>query len=291
MTRPCPGPVSPRAPKLKAPLGACDSHLHVFGPYGLFPLNDDRSYTPPEAPLAAYQSVMRTLGLQRAAIVHGSAHGLDIRATVHAVEALGKNGRGVAVLPPTVKHVELDRLNNSGIRGTRVVTKVRGGVDPGASQALAKRIARLGWHLQLLIDGPTEMESIAPLLRELPVPFVIDAIGGFRPQDGVNHPGFKVLLKLLESGRGWVKLIGAERRTRTGAPAFADVSPLARAVIETRPDRVLWGTDWPHVMAWTYPVPDDADLLDGLLQMDASDAQRQAILVDNPVALYGFDAS
>lgn len=290
MIRPCPGPVPPRAPKLRAPPGACDSHLHVFGPYTLFPLNDDRSYTPPEAPLEAYQTVMTTLGLQRAVIVHGSAHGLDLRATVHAVEALGKNGRGVAVLPTTVTDAELDRLNASGIRGTRLVTKVRGGVDPGASQALAKRIARLGWHLQLLIDGPMEMELIAPLLRDLPVPFVIDSIGGFRPQDGVDHPGFKLLRRLLETGNGWVKLIGPERRTRTGAPAFADMSPLARAVIDTRPDRVLWGTDWPHVMAWSYPVPNDADLLDWLLQMDTSDAQRQAILVDNPVALYGFDA-
>ena len=289
MTRPCPGPVAPRAPKLKAPAGACDSHLHVFGPYEDFSLNDDRSYTPPEARIESYQSVMRSLGLQRAVIVHGSAHGLDIRATVHAIEALGENGRGVAVLPPTVSDAELDRLHKSGVRGTRVVTKVRGGVDPGASQALAKRIARLGWHLQLLIDGPTEMERIAPLLRELPIPFVIDSIGGFRPEDGVDHPGFKALLKLLESGNGWVKLVGAERRTRTGAPAFADISPLARAVIEARPDRVVWGTDWPHVMAWTYPVPNDADLLDWVLQMPTSDAERRAILVDNPAALYGFD--
>ena len=288
MTRPCPGPVPPRVPRLKAPPGACDSHLHVFGPYDRFPLNADRSYTPPEATIEPFREVMKTLGTQRAVIVHGSAHGLDIRATIHGVEALGKDGRGVAVLAPTVTDAELDRLHAIGFRGTRVVTKVRGGVDPGASQTLARRIARLGWHLQFLIDGPSELEDLAPRLRELPVPYVIDSIGSFTPDHGLNHPAFKVFLKLLESGDCWVKLIGAERRTRTGAP-FADMAPLARAVIDARPDRVVWGTDWPHVMAFSYPVPNDADLLDWLLQIDVSDATRKAILVDNPIALYGFD--
>jgi predicted TIM-barrel fold metal-dependent hydrolase len=231
---------------------------------------------------------MRKLGLERAVIVHGSAHGLDIRATIHAVEALGNSGRGVAVLLPEVTDAELDRLHQSGFRGTRVVTKVRGGVDPSAMQPLARKIARLGWHLQLLIDGPKEMEEIAPRLRELPIPFVVDSLGGFRPEDGIDHPGFKALRKLLESGDCWVKLIGIERRSRTGAP-YGDMAPLARALIETRPDRIVWGTDWPHPMAWTYPVANDADLLDWLLQLDVSDATRQAILVDNPIDLYGFD--
>ena len=122
MTRACPGPVPPRTPKLKAPKGACDSHLHVFGPYNCFPLNQDRSYTPPEAAIESYREVMRTLGLERAVVVHGSAHGLDIRATVHAVESLGANGRGVAVLAPGVGDAELDRLDAIGFRGTRVVT-------------------------------------------------------------------------------------------------------------------------------------------------------------------------
>jgi predicted TIM-barrel fold metal-dependent hydrolase len=236
---------------------------------------------------------MRTLGLERAVIVHGSAHGLDIRATIHGVEALGANGRGVAVLTPSVSDAELDRLNAVGFRGTRVVTntKVRGGVDLGAAKPLAHRIARLGWHLQLLIDGPTEMEDLAPRLRDLPVPYVIDAIGCFLPEDGVDHPGFKVLCRLLETGDCWVKLIEAKRRHGGPpfGPPFADMASLARAVIDTRPDRIVWGTDWPHPMAWTYPMPNDADLLDWLLQMDVSDATRHAILVDNPVKLYGFD--
>ena len=191
MTKPCPPPLPPRAPKLRAPKGACDSHLHVFGPYDRFPLNEDRSYTPPEATIDTFASVMKMLGVERAVIVHGSAHGLDIRATIHGVEKLGANGRAVAVLAPTVTDAELDRLHKSGFRGTRVVTKVRGGVDPSSAQTLARKISRLGWHLQVLIDGPSEMEDIAPRLRELRIPIVIDSIGGFSPHHGVNHAGFE----------------------------------------------------------------------------------------------------
>jgi predicted TIM-barrel fold metal-dependent hydrolase len=275
-------------PKLRTVRGACDSHLHVFGPYDRFPLNGDRSYTPPEATIDSYRAVMNTLGLQRAVIVHGSAHGMDLRATIHGVETLGANGRGVAVLPPTVTDEELDRLHAVGFRGTRVVTKVRGGVNPSAALDLARRVGRLGWHLQLLIDGPSELEDMAPRLRELPIPYVIDSMGGFSPEHGLDHPGIKALLKLLETGRCWTKLIGAERRSHAGPP-YADMAPLARAIVEARPDRVVWGTDWPHVMAWSYAVPDDADLLDWLLQIDVSEAARKAILVDNPIALYGFD--
>lgn len=289
MTKPCPGAVPPKVPKLRAPKGACDAHIHVFGPYDRFPLNDDRSYTPPEATIAHYKAtIMPALGTERVVITHGSANGLDLRSTVHGVEALGKNGRGVAVLAPEVSDEELARLDKIGFRGTRVVTKVRGGVSPNAARELAKRIGKYGWHLQVLIDGPTEMVDIAPRLLDLPIPFVIDSMGGFSPEHGINHPGAIALRKLLETGRCWTKIIGAERRTKTGAP-FADLAPLANALIETRPDRVVWGTDWPHVMAWTYPVPNDADLLDFLLQTNVSDAVRKQILVDNPIALYGFD--
>ena len=288
MTKPCPGPVAPKTPKLRAPKGACDAHIHVFGPYDRFPLNADRSYTPPEATIDSYRKIMAALGVERVVITHGSANGLDLRSTVHGVETLGKNGRGVAVLPPDVSDAELKRLDAVGFRGTRVVTKVRGGVSPNAAQDLARRIAPLGWHLQVLIDGPTEMVDLAPRLRDLPIPVVIDSMGGFSPQHGIDHPGVVALRKLLETGKCWTKIIGAERRTKIGAP-FADLAPLANALLETRPDRVVWGTDWPHVMAWNYPVPNDADLLDFLLQTNVSEAVRKQILVDNPISLYGFD--
>jgi predicted TIM-barrel fold metal-dependent hydrolase len=273
----------------RLPPGACDSHIHVFGPYDRFPLAAERSYTPPEAPLESYLNVMRTLGLERVVIVHGSAHGLALDATVDAVARLGERARGIAVARPDIPDSQLDRLDAVGFRGLRVVTVVKGGVDPAAASSLARRIERLGWHLQLLVNGPDELLALAPQLRQLPVPFVIDSFGRFRPRHGVEHPGFRELLRLLETGRCWVKLTGLERRTESGPP-YADVAPLAKALIAARPDRIVWGSDWPHVMAWDHPMPADCDLLNWLLHLDIPEETRNAILVVNPQSLYGFAA-
>jgi 2-pyrone-4,6-dicarboxylate lactonase len=285
---PCPAPLPPRAPRRKAPPGACDSHIHVFGPFGRFPLNDNRSYTPPECPVDQYQQVMAALGLDRVVIVQGSAHGFRLEAAIDAISRLGKRARGIAVTPVDVTDEALDRLHEAGFRGLRVVTNVKGGIGPEQAGNLARRIARLGWHLQFLLNGPDEMEEIAPLLVSLPVPYVIDSMARFRPEDGPDHPGFRSLLRLLETGNCWVKLNGIERRSHLGPP-YADMTPIADALIAVRPDRLVWGTDWPHPMAWDHAMPDDADLLDWTQQWDTDDAIRNAILVDNPVRLYGFE--
>ena len=288
MTRPCPGPLPPSAPRHRLPPGACDSHIHVFGPYDRFPLNADRSYTPPEAPLDAYREMMKVMGLDRVVIVHGSAHGLMLEATIDAVQRLGPRGRGIAVASPDISDAELDRLHAAGFRGLRVVSVVRGGVAADEAPRLARRIERLGWHLQFLINGPAELEALAPELLKLPVPFVIDSFGRFRPEHGLQHPGFRALLKLLETGRCWVKFTGLERRTHEGSP-YADVAPIGQALITARPDRIVWGSDWPHVMAFDHPVPKDSDLLDWLMGLDVSDQVKADILVQNPERLYGFD--
>lgn len=288
MTRPCPGPEAVTAPRHRRPPGSCDSHIHVFGPYDRFPLNADRSYTPPQAPLDSYLEVMRVLGIDRVVVVHGSAHGLMLDATVDAVRRLGSRGRGVAVASPDVSDAQLDRLDAAGFRGLRVVSVVRGGVAADEAPRLARRIERLGWHLQFLVNGPDELEALAPGLMDLPVPFVIDSFGRFRPEHGTQHPGFRALLKLLETGRCWVKFTGLERRTHAGPP-YQDVAPLALALIAARPDRIVWGSDWPHVMAWSHPMPRDADLLDWLLDLDVGDAVKRDILVRNPQQLYGFE--
>lgn len=288
MTRPCPAPLPPRAPARRAPPGTCDSHIHVFGPFDRFPLNDDRSYTPPECPVELYRQVMAALGFDRVVIVQGSAHGLRLDAAAYALAQLGRRARGVAVAPPDVSDARLDELHAAGFRALRVVTRVKGGVSPDQAETLARRIARLGWHLQFLLNGPQDMEAMAPLLADLPVPCVIDSMARFRPDDVPDHPGFKALLRLLETGNCWVKLNGIERRSHSGPP-YADMTPVANALIAARPDRLVWGTDWPHPMAWDHAMPDDADLLDWTLQWDGGDAVRQAVLVDNPVRLYGFE--
>jgi 2-pyrone-4,6-dicarboxylate lactonase len=288
VTRPCPGPARPAPPRRPLPRGACDSHIHVFGPYARYPLHEDRSYTPEEAPLDAYLEVMKVMGLDRVVIVHGSAHGLALDATIGAVQRLGPRGRGIAVAAPGIRDADLDRLHAAGFRGLRVVSVVRGGVAAAEAPQLARQIARLGWHLQFLVNGPDEMEALAPILRDLPVPFVIDSFGRFRPEHRDTHPGFRALLALLETGQCWVKFTGLERRTRTGPP-YADVVPLARTLIEARPDRIVWGSDWPHVMAWDHPMPREADLMDWLMDLPVSDAIKTDILVRNPEQLYGFD--
>ncbi|MGE0746105.1 MAG: amidohydrolase [Rhodospirillales bacterium] len=287
MTRPCPGPKPPLRPRLVAPPGACDTHAHVLGPYARFPLNEDRSYTAPEAPFADYATLLDTLGLERGVIVHGSAHGTMMDASLDAIARLGKRGRGVAVVEPTTDDRALDRLHEAGIRGVRVTTVLRGGISPDHMMTLAGRLKRLGWHIQVFIDGPRQMTDYLAMLRSLPVDIVIDHMGYFRPEDGIDHPGFRGLLDLVHGGRCWVKLSGAYRHSLTGAP-FADMTPFAQALIEARPDRMVWGSDWPHVMLWDRPMPQTADILDWALTWQVDDATLRRILVDNPAALYDF---
>ena len=153
---------------------------------------------------------------------------------------------------------------------------------------MAKRIARLGWHIQMFIDAQNQLDDLLPALRELPVDLVIDHMGHFQPDAGIDHPSFRKMLGLIEDGRCWVKLSGAYRASND-APAWSDMTAYAKALIATRPDRMVWATDWPHVMLWDKPVPEGADLLDWALSWDVDDATMKQILVDNPAALYGFD--
>lgn len=287
--RACPGPILPSEPRLKAPPGACDTHIHVLGPYDRYPLNDDRSYTVPESGVEDCRALLDALGIDRAVIVHPSAHGMDLRVTLDAIAALGPaRARGVAVVPLDVADEELDRLHAAGIRGVRMQTMVRGGVDPAQVRSMAARIARLSWHVQVMVDGRHQADDVLPLLRDLPTDVVIDHMGCFTAGDGADHPAFRALVELVRGGRCWVKLSAPHRRSRAGPP-YRDMVPFARALIEARPDRMLWGTDWPHVAAFDHPVPDDAGLLDWVLEWGVDEATRHAILADNPARLYGFD--
>ena len=230
---------------------------------------------------------MDTLGLERVVIVQPSCHGLDLRVTADALAQLGDRARGIAVIDSSIADAELDRLHACGFRGARVVTTVRGGVDPNEAPRLADRIARLGWKLQCLINGPLELEALAPKLRSLETPFIIDGLGRFGPDEPLDHPGFRTLMRLLETGNCWVKLSGEARRSRIGPP-YPDMTPYALALIGVRDDRLIWGTDWPHVQGWDYPVPNDCDLLEWIYSMNLSDEAIRKILVDNPAHLFGF---
>jgi len=287
MTKPCPGPAPASPPKLKAPAGACDTHAHIVGPFDKFPLADERGYTPPISALEDFEVFQKTLGIDRAVIVHPSCYGTMMDVTVDAVTRLGDRARGIAVVEPSITDAELDRLDEIGFRGLRFTTLLKGGADVSGIVAMAERIKRLGWHIQMFIDAENQLGSLLPSLKKLPVDLVIDHMGHFQPEAGVDHPAFRAMLDLVKNGHCWVKLSGAYRASGD-APAWQDMTAYATALIETRPDRMVWATDWPHVMLWDKPMPEGAALLDWALSWNIDETTMKQILVDNPAQLYGF---
>ncbi len=288
MTKPCLGPdPDPRPPKKPLPAKSCDCHSHIIGPLQRYGFVPQRSYTPPPALLDDYQALHRTLGIERAVIVQPSVHGTDNRVTLEGIAGYGPNARGIAVVEDSVRDRELRQLNDGGIRGLRLNVLFGGGVGLAAMEPLAARIADMGWHLQLLLDA-TDLAELAPRLRRLPVPFVVDHMGHMNVSKGIDHPGFQTLLSLVREGNCWIKLSGNYRISAAGPP-YTDVIPFARALIDARPDRMVWGSDWPHP-ALTEIMPNDGDLLDALDDYAPEPEMKRAILVDNPAELYGFDA-
>lgn len=292
MTRPCPGPNPPRKPRIALPAGVCDSHVHVLGPYDRFPMAEDRGYTAPEATAVTLRHVMDTLGIARCVIVHVTAHGDDLAVTLDALGQLGPRARAIAIVRPDTSEAGLERMHEAGIRGVRL-TPLHGEESSFDDiLALARRIARLGWHLVYMPSGRESWTKIGPRLPDLPVEVVLDhfAWRGFDVAAGIDQPGFGILLDLARSGRCWVKLAGPDRFSRAGAPGYEDALPYARALVAARPDRLIWGSDWPHVRHWDDPVPDDAALLDLLAEWAPDAGVRRAILTDNPAKLYGFES-
>ena len=288
MTKPCLGPdPNPRPPKFPMPPGACDCHAHVIAAPEVYPYVPERSYTPPPATLEAYQALHRVLGIERAVIVQPSVYGTDNRVTLEAIAGYGPNCRGVAVVDETVNDKEIARLNDGGVRGLRLNVLSGGGVGLYALEPLAERIADMGWHIQLLLDARI-MEELAPRLRRLPVPVVVDHMGYMNVAHGMDHPGFETLLDLVRDGVSWIKLSG-NYRISAESPPYADAVPFARALIEAAKEHMIWGTDWPHPALNDF-MPNDGDLLDALDDYAPEPDLKRAILVDNPARLYGFES-
>ena len=279
----------PRPPSFSPPAGACDSHCHVFGPGDVFPYHPERSYTPPDAPYEALTKLHATLGLDRAVIVQATCHGDDNRAMLDAIARAGGRYRGVAMIDGSIADAELEALHEGGVRGVRMsfARHLSGPPDFSKVAHVAGRIAPLGWHLVLYLEAEDVVEN-ADALGRLGVPVVIDHMARVRVADGLDQTPFRLLLDFLRDADFWVKISCAERLSAAGAP-FADVVPFAAALIEAAPDRVLWGTDWPHPNI-DGRMPDDGDLTDMLLSYAPDEELRRKILVDNPARLYGFDA-
>ncbi len=270
-------------PKFVAPPGSWDCHLHIIGPPQLYPYVSNRSYTPVEASVDDYRRVAAALRLTNAVIVQPSFYGTDNRCTRDAVIASRGAWRGVAVIEPAISDRELGELDAAGFRGVRINLLFKGGLAMDALERIAQRIQPLGWHVQLLVDG-RDLPELAPRLRRLAVPFVVDHMGHMPASLGVQHPAFQALLQLARDG-GWVKLSGAYRISGQPYP-YADVTPIAQALVEAAPTRMVWGSDWPHPSI-TVPMPRDGDLLD-LLPVWIPDAETRArVLVENPQTLYG----
>ena len=230
---------------------------------------------------------MARLGLERVVVVQPSAYGMDNRCTLDAMETLGDKARGVVVVDSSIGDDELAELTAAGVRGIRFFM-LPGGVLPWeALEVMAARVATFGWHIQLQLNG-LELPERLDVLRRLPGTLVIDHNGKFLEPVAVDHPAFKSLLSLVEGGRCWVKVSAPYETSKLGPPLYEDVGLLAKALLKAAPERMLWASNWPHPTAQDDP-PDDAALLDLLLDWVEDDALRDRILVDNPAALYGFD--
>jgi predicted TIM-barrel fold metal-dependent hydrolase len=287
---PCAPPdPAPRKPRLVFPARACDCHAHILGPAARHAYAPERVYTPPDCLAPDYRAMLAVLGLQRAVLVQPSVYGTDNTVMLQALREAGPAFRGVAVVDGGVGDAELESLHAAGVRGVRInvvdVKEGRGALPVERLRALARRIARFGWHLELLVHVD-EFANLDRDLAHLPVDVVLGHLGYMRSDKGIDSPGFQALLRLLKGGRAWVKLTGPYRISTLAMP-HPDVVPFSRAVLETAPGQVVWGSDWPHVMV-KGAMPNDGDLADLLLDWIPDEGLRRRVLVENPARLYGF---
>lgn len=287
--KPCKAPdPNPVKPSYVMPPGACDAHCHVFGPADRFPYAADRTYTPPDAPVAHLRRLHAHLGISRAVIVQASCHGSDNAAMLDAIASSNNAYRGVAIVDGNVTDLELERLHAGGVRAIRFnfVRHLGGAPEIDVFERTIGRVRELGWHVVLHFDAQDIVEY-TPLIESIPVPFVIDHMARVKAAGGVGQASFRGLLELMKNELAWVKISGAERVSR-GVRPFHDAIPFAAALIEAAPDRVLWGTDFPHPNI-SADMPNDGELVDLFAMFTGDEALRRRILVDNPTRLYWSD--
>jgi len=281
---PDPNPVKP---KYSPPPGACDGHCHIFGPASRFPYAPDRRYTPQDAGRETLATLHRHLGLTRAVLVQASCHGTDNSAMLDAMQWSKGAWRGVAMVTKNVTDMELMALHAAGVRGVRFnfVAHLGGAPDLKNVEAVIARVTPLGWHIQLHLDAE-DIETYRGFLDRLRVPFIIDHMGRVEAKHGLDQKPFRLLLDLMRNELAWIKVSGPERISSGGKP-FHDAIPFARALIAAAPDRVLWGTDFPHPNVRV--MPNDGELVNLFAKTVEDEPTRKQILVDNPARLYWAD--
>lgn len=276
----------PKGPRLQAPPGACDTHMHIYNK--AYPASSKAWLFPPDFGVDDYRRVQARLGLQRTIIVQPVTYGFDNRCTLDSVALLGEGARAVVTVPASITDSELEQLWQRGARGLRY-HQMRGSVTEWSDVPhMAERIRGTGWHLQIQFDG-FEFPDHEALIARLPCTVVIDHMGRYARPLPPEHPAVQSLLRIASRETVYVKLSGAYHIAHAGGPDYAEVAPIARALVEQGTSRLLWGSDWPHPTETAETMPDDADLLDLLLIWASDPTAREAILSDNPARLYGFE--
>ncbi len=275
--------IAPGKPRFEAPAGTCDCHMHIYDPR--FAATPSWPIALPNAPVAAYREVQAALRLSRAVIVQPNGYKFDNACTEEALGQIGSSARGIATIPADMPDAEIERLTRAGFRGARCHMLKGGYLSWDDVERIATRVQPFGWHVQVQLDG-RELPQYEALLMRLPVDVVIDHNGKFLEPVPTTHPAFGALLRLLASGKCWVKLSAPYETSKSGPPGYADVSALARALAAAHPDRCVWASNWPH--PGITPEPSTEGMLDLMLDWTDSDATRRKILVDNPARLYGF---
>ena len=280
---------NPSKPRVQMPRHACDTHAHICGPIARYAYSERRVYTPPDTLLPAYRHMLGQLGVERMVLVQPSVYGSDNTVMLAAMAEVGASARGVAVVDDDVGDAELERLHAAGVRGVRInvvdVAEAKGVIAMAPLEKLAKRIKTRGWHMEFLMHAD-EFPELDRAFGDFPVDIVLGHLGYTNTDKGLQDPGFRALLRLMKDGKAWVKLTGPYRISTQPLP-HADTIPFAHALLEAAPDRVLWGSDWPHVMV-KGAMPNDADLADMLLEWIPDAALREQVLAANPQKLYVF---
>jgi D-galactarolactone isomerase len=286
-----PNSTGTEAPLLKAPANACDCHMHIYDAERFPPLRPG-SRMQANAGVPEYRLLQKRIGTTRTVVVTPAVYVTDNRVTLDAIAQLGSNARGVAVIHPTVTDAQLKALADGGIRGIRFTQ-----FDPATAtttidmiEPLSKRVNELGWHVQIHMRGDQIVDA-ADLWPRLSSPIVFDHLGRLPHPAGVDHPAFGIIRRLIDKGRTWVKISGAYLDTKVGAPSYADATKVAQAYVKAVPERLVWGSDWPHPTESSTHKPNDAVLLDLLTDWASDQVIHRRILVDNPETLYGFAKS
>jgi len=275
-----------RTPRFKAPPLSCDAHCHVFGPHAIFPYSDNASYWPPDADKHALKRIHDKLGIERAVLVQASCHGIDNRGMLDAIKSSNGAYRGVCIANDTFSENDFQDLHDGGVRGVRFnfVKHLGGAPNLDVMKTVLDRVKPLDWHLVIHV-GAEDLIEYESFFNQLDMDIVVDHMARVPTSEGVGQKAYQILLDFMQRENWWVKVCGAERIAVQ--PPFYDAVPYAQGLVELAPDRVIWGTDYPHPNIKRY-MPNDADLLDLVPLIARDEATQKKILVDNPARLYGF---